>query len=78
MIFFKSSSAIPADFNGSRSLKQLGIRAKFLVTVVTISFSARKEKSFVPRRSDEIDANDDIAVVGRELNIRKLADEYGW
>ena len=69
---------IPADFNGPRSLKELGIRAKFLVTVVAISFSARKEKSFVPRSSDEINANDDIAVVGRELNIRKLAAEYGW
>ncbi|MHC4459556.1 MAG: SLC13 family permease, partial [Planctomycetota bacterium] len=69
---------IPADFNGPRSLKELGIRAKFLVTVVAISFSARKEKSFVPRSSDEINANDNIAVVGRELNIRKLAAEYGW
>jgi di/tricarboxylate transporter len=69
---------IPADFNGPRSLKELGIRAKFLVTVVAISFSGRKEKSFVPRSSDEISASDDIAVVGRELNIRKLAAEYGW
>ncbi|MGD2270895.1 MAG: SLC13 family permease [Desulfobacterales bacterium] len=69
---------IPADFNGPRTLQDLGVRAKFLVTVVAISFSRRKEKNFVPRSSDEINANDDIAVVGRELNIRKLADEYGW
>jgi di/tricarboxylate transporter len=69
---------ISADFKGPRTLQELGIRAKFLVTVVAISFSARKEKSFVPRSSDKISADDDIAVVGRELNIRRLADEYGW
>jgi di/tricarboxylate transporter len=69
---------IPVDFNGPRTLEDLGIRDKFLVTVVAISFSGRKEKNFVPRSSDKISANDDIAVVGRELNIRKLADEYGW
>jgi di/tricarboxylate transporter len=69
---------IPADFNGPRTLQELGIRPKFLVTVVAISLSRRKEKNFLPRSSDEISANDDIAVVGRDLNIHKLADEYGW
>jgi di/tricarboxylate transporter len=69
---------IPADFEGPRSLEDLGIRPKFLVTIVAINSSNRKEKNFVPRSSDEIRANDDIAVVGRDLNIKKLADEYGW
>jgi Na+/H+ antiporter NhaD/arsenite permease-like protein len=44
---------IPADFNGPRTLRELGIRPKFLVTVVAISRSGRKEKNFVPRSSDE-------------------------
>ena len=69
---------IPADFNGPRTLQELGIRPKFLVTVVAINLSRRKEKIFVPRSSDEISAGDDIAVVGRDLNIHKLADEFGW
>jgi di/tricarboxylate transporter len=69
---------IPADFEGPRTLEDLGIRPKFLVTIVAINSSNRKEKNFVPRSSDEIRANDDIAVVGRDLNIQKLADEYGW
>jgi len=69
---------VPADFKSPSTLEELGIRLKFLVTVVAINFSARKEKSFVPRSTDKISANDDIAIVGRELYVRKLAEEYGW
>jgi di/tricarboxylate transporter len=69
---------IPADYDGPRLLEELGIRPKFLVTIVAINSSNRKEKNFVPRSSDELNPNDDIAVVGRDLNIQKLADEYGW
>ena len=69
---------VPADFNGPRTLQDLGVREKFLVTVVAISFSGRKEKNFVPRSTDAISASDDLAIVGRETNIRKLAAEYGW
>jgi di/tricarboxylate transporter len=69
---------IPTDFKGPRTLEDLGIRPKFLVTIVAINSSNRKEKNFVPRSSDAIHPNDDIAVVGRDLNIQKLADEYGW
>ncbi|MFC1815227.1 SLC13 family permease [Thermodesulfobacteriota bacterium] len=69
---------IPADFKGPRTLGELGIRTKFLVNVVGISFVEQKDKSFVPRSTDKISANDDIAIVGRELNIKKLAAEFGW
>jgi di/tricarboxylate transporter len=69
---------IPADFDGPRTLQELGIRPKFLVTIVAINSSNRKEKNFVPRSTDELFPNDDIAVVGKDLNIQKLADEYGW
>lgn len=69
---------VPADFKSPSTLEELGIRQKFLVTVVAINFSARKEKNFVPRSTDKISANDDIAIVGRELYVRKLAEEYGW
>lgn len=69
---------VPADFNGPRTLEELGIRQRFLVTVVAISHAARKEKNFVPRSSDQILPDDDIAVVGRGRNIAKLGEEYGW
>lgn len=69
---------IPNDFKGPKRLEDLRIRELFLVTVVAISHTAKKEKNFVPRSTDEILPSDDIAVVGREKNIRKLAQEYGW
>ncbi len=69
---------VPDGFKGPRTLEDLGVRQWFLVTVVGIGHAARKEKNFVPRSIDQILAGDDIAVVGREKNVRKLAKEYGW
>jgi len=69
---------VPNDFKGPRTLEELGIREKFLVTVVAINHAAKREKNFVPRSTDEISANDDLAIVGREKNVRRLAMEYGW
>ncbi|MBW1920012.1 MAG: SLC13 family permease [Deltaproteobacteria bacterium] len=69
---------VPEDFKGPKTLEELKIRERFLVTVVAISHSAEKEKTFVPRSTDEIRPNDDIAVVGRKKNIITLAQEYGW
>ncbi|MFC1896857.1 SLC13 family permease [Thermodesulfobacteriota bacterium] len=69
---------IPHDLKGSGTLEELGVRQRFLVTVVAISRAAKKEKNFVPRSMDHILAHDDIAVVGREKNVHKLAEEYGW
>ena len=69
---------LPDHFNQPRTLGELAVRAKFLVTVVAINFSSKNEKSFVPHSIDLISANDDIAVIGKEERIRKLAEEYGW
>ncbi len=66
------------SFKEPRTLEDLGIRTKFLVTVVGISRTDKKEKIFVPRSSDMISPNDDVAIVGKDKNVRKLADEYGW
>jgi di/tricarboxylate transporter len=69
---------VPDDFKGPKTLQELGVRQKFLVTVVGINDAVRKEKNFVPRSIDEIVAGNDIAVVGMEKNVKKLAEEYGW
>jgi di/tricarboxylate transporter len=69
---------VPDDFEGPKTLEDLYVRTKFLVTVVAISYATKKEKNFVPRSTDKISAGDDLAIVGREKNVRKLADEYGW
>ncbi len=69
---------IPETFTTPRTLEDLAIRAKFLVTVVAINHSAKKQKNFVPRSMDSISANDDIAVVGKGKKVLTLAEEYGW
>ena len=69
---------VPADCEDSQTLERLAIRERFLVTVVAISHTAKREKNLVPRSTDVIRTGDDIAVVGRERNVRKLAQEYGW
>ena len=65
-------------FQGPESLEKLAIRERFLTTVVAINQAAKKEKIFVPHRTDTIGPGDDIAVVGKEKNISALAAEYGW
>ena len=69
---------VPEDFDGPKTLTDLAIRARYLVTVVAISRTRQKEKTFTPREGDLISPGDDLAIVGREKNIRKLAAEYGW
>ena len=69
---------IPDNFNGPRTLEELAIRTKFLVTVVAVSFTSKNEKSFVPRSMDKLSAGDDIVIVGSEKKVRTLAKEYGW
>ena len=69
---------IPQDAGEPKRLDALELQTKFLVTVVAISFSAKKEKNFVPRSFDIISPGDDIAVVGKRKNVEKMAEELGW
>lgn len=69
---------VPASFQNPRSLEDLAVRLNFLVTVVAINFAEKKQKNFTPRSTDMISAGDDIAVIGQEKKVRKLAEEYGW
>jgi len=69
---------VPENSDGEKTLAELAIRTKFLVTVVAINHAAKKEKTFVPRSTNVIAPGDDLAVVGKEKNARKLAEEHGW
>jgi di/tricarboxylate transporter len=69
---------VPETFAEPKTLEELAIRAKFLVTVVAVSHTDKNEKIYVPRSSDLISANDDLAIVGRAKKVRRLAEEYGW
>lgn len=69
---------VPGDFKGPKTLGELSIRTRFLATVVAIHHADNNEKNFVPRSTDKIFANDDLAIIGRKRNIQKLAEKYGW
>lgn len=69
---------VPETFTEQKTLEELAIRAKFLVTVVAINYADKKEKIYVPRSMDVVSANDDLAIVGRAKKVRRLAEEYGW
>ncbi len=69
---------IPDGFAGPKSLADLDIRGKYLVTVVAIHHYEKRDKNLVPHSFDNLMGGDDVAVVGREDNIRRLADDMGW
>jgi len=69
---------VPETFGQAKTLEDLAIRTRYLVTVVGISHTEKKDKSYVPRSRDEIFPGDDLVVVGRVRNVRSLAEEYGW
>jgi len=69
---------IPEDYEGPKTLLDLSIRPKFLVTVVAMSFNSEKEKTLVPQSTDSISPGDDIAVIGQKKMVRMMAEEYGW
>ncbi len=69
---------IPDTYENPETLEELGLRPKFLVTVVGVRFNSENEKSMVPKSTDVITAGDDIAVIGQEKLVRMMADEYGW
>ena len=69
---------VPDNFAGPQTLVEMAIRAKYLVTVVAINHAQKRDKNLVPHSFDKIMGGDDIAVVGREDNIRRLADNMGW
>ena len=69
---------IPSDCKDLHPLSQWAIREKWLVTIVAIKSPNEKEINFLPRGNDILGANCEIAVVGREKSVRKLAESQGW
>jgi len=69
---------VPATARENKTLGELAIQSRFLVTVVAIHHAAQREHNFVPRSTDIVAPNDTLAVVGKEKNIRTLAAELGW
>jgi di/tricarboxylate transporter len=69
---------VPEGFAGPKTLEELNIRSKFLVTVVGVHHAGKKGFNLTPRSNNEIQARDTIAVMGKEKNILKMVAELGW
>ncbi|WP_461833170.1 SLC13 family permease [Desulfothermus sp.] len=69
---------IPKSFDGPKTLEDLAIREKFLVTVVGIYFSKKKDRTLVPRSTDKLSPGDTIAVVGKRKNVEIMARELNF
>jgi di/tricarboxylate transporter len=69
---------VPDSYARTEALGSLQIRTHFLVTVVAISRSGGRDKTFVPRSTDRIGPGDDIAVVGGMKKVSRMAEEFGW
>ncbi len=69
---------VPETFTETKTLGELDIRNKFLLTVVGIYNSQQNEKQLVPRSMMQLSANDDFVVVGKEKNVKDLASQHGF
>ena len=69
---------VPENFSGPKSLEELSIRPHYFTAVVAVSQNAHKQKFFSPKSETEINAGDDIAVVGSREFVEKMAENFGW
>jgi len=69
---------VPENIGEGKTLAELKIRSHFLITVVGIKHARGKASNLLPRSYEMISPGDRIAVVGRESNIRKMVEEFGW
>jgi len=69
---------VPEDYNGPKSLAELSIRPRYFTTVVAISLNQQKQKLFAPKSDTQINAGDDIAVVGAREFVEKMVQDLGW
>jgi di/tricarboxylate transporter len=69
---------VPDTFDGRKTLEELAIRQDFLVSVVALGSAATGSKRLVPRRTDSIGPGDDLVIIGREVNVRRLAEIMDW
>lgn len=69
---------VPESFSAPKSLEELSIRPHYFTTVVAVSQNTSKQKLFSPKSETEINAGDDIAVVGSGEFVEKMAKDFGW
>jgi di/tricarboxylate transporter len=69
---------VPGSYSDTRTLDELNIRAKYMVTIIAVSHTKTNHKVFAPTRDEKLDPNDYIAVVGSSIAIGDFASDYGF
>jgi len=69
---------VPESFDGPKTLEELSIRPHYFTTVVAVSLNTHNQKFYAPKRETEINAGDDIAVVGSREFVERMAENFGW
>jgi di/tricarboxylate transporter len=69
---------VPEEYNGPKSLAELSIRPRYFTTVVAVAQKQGNQKFFAPKSETQINAGDDIAVVGTRDFVERMAQDLGW
>jgi di/tricarboxylate transporter len=69
---------VPENFDGPKSLEELSLRPNYFTTVVAVSNTSTNQKFFAPKRDNEINPGDNIAVIGTREFVQKMAEDLGW
>ncbi len=67
----------PEDCDCEKTLEDMAIRPRYLVTLVAIAKQGEKKKILAPTWNTRLSPNDVIAVVGSKENVERFAEEYG-
>ncbi|NPA94363.1 MAG: SLC13 family permease [Thermodesulfobacteria bacterium] len=68
---------VPEDWT-PKSLDELNFRPTYRATIVGIFKPSKKKMVLSPVREDVIEPGDDVAVFGREEDVKKAAKDLGW
>jgi len=69
---------VPDNFDGTKTLQQLGIREKYYVNIIAIYHFNKNSKTLAPRRTDRLEPGDTFAAIAQsKKSVKQFADEMG-
>ncbi|WP_319778966.1 SLC13 family permease [Maridesulfovibrio sp.] len=69
---------IPANGFNEQCLSELRIRSDYACSVLASYNPVTHKRNVAPRPEDTLCPGDTIAVIGEEIFIKRLADDFGW
>ncbi len=70
---------VPDNFDGKKTLQQLGIRENYYINIIAIYHHNKKSKTLAPRRNDRLEPGDTFAVIAQsKASVDRFAREMGF